>query len=279
MRKAVFDIFYPCLHLLGTLLTCEHIIVPVDLVQLKSFIKFMKLIWIQHLTLPVGIACKGSTRSFFKRWIFCFRSHRWCTWRDHIKYQHQEAFSPPLLWKCCCRMKAAVSRTVYVFNFSLPPLLPKGAGVTTLQSESVYLQAEHTRAPPRFPMELLQLSLSCVEEQKHALDFTGGGCQYNLFIIYIKKEILTDDNLKTLINLDTGLHPSDTASTGTCMLQTVTTAEHCHGCSLNVQCHLTDFLPKIAQLQYWGSWRGKWVAQRYYKQINMIHILSSLNDL
>lgn len=87
------------------LLTCEHIIVSVDLVQLKSFVKFMKLIWIQHLTLPVGIACKANTKSFFKRWIFYFRSHRWYTWRDHIKYQHQEAFPPPLPWNAVAEWK------------------------------------------------------------------------------------------------------------------------------------------------------------------------------
>lgn len=66
-------------------------------------------------------------------------------------------------------MKAAVSRTVNVLNFSSAPLPPKGTGVTTLQSETVHLpanQAEHTQAPARFPMELLQLSLSCAEEEK-----------------------------------------------------------------------------------------------------------------
>lgn len=94
--------------------------------------------------------------------------------------------SPPV--KCCCRMKAAVSRTVYVLNFSLAPLPPKGAGVTTLQSESVYLQAEHTQASARFPMELLQLFLSRVEEEKHV--FIGGGCHYNLFLLFYTIYIL-----------------------------------------------------------------------------------------
>lgn len=85
----------------GAALTCEHIIVAVDFVQLKSFIKFMELVWIQHLTLPVGIACKANTRSFFQRWIFCFRSHM-----IHVEGPHQTSApggiftSSPV--KCCC---------------------------------------------------------------------------------------------------------------------------------------------------------------------------------
>lgn len=93
--------------------------------------------------------------------------------------------SPPV--KCWCWVKAAVSRTGCVLNFSLAPLPPKGTGVTTLQSESVYLtanQAEHTQAPPRFPIELLQvIPFLCGGGKTYVLDFTGGGCQYNLFLL------------------------------------------------------------------------------------------------
>lgn len=105
-------------------LTCEHIIVAVDFVQLKSFIKFMELVWIQHLTLPVGIACKANIRSFFQRWIFCFRSHM-------ILVEGPGSIFTSSPVKCCCW-------TVYVLNFSLAPLPPKGTGVTTLQSECLF---------------------------------------------------------------------------------------------------------------------------------------------
>ena len=91
-------------------------------------------------------------------------------------------------------MKAAVSRIVNVLNFFSAPLFPKGIRVTTLEFETVHLsanRAEHTQAPASFPMEPIQLFFSCVEgAQTYVLDFTGGGCQYNLFLLLytIKKE-------------------------------------------------------------------------------------------
>lgn len=85
-------------------------------------------------------------------------------------------------------MKAAVSRTVNVLNNFLAPLFPKGTGVTTLEFETVHLSAnrtEHTQAPASFPMKPIQLSLSCVEGDKRMfLDFTGEGCQCNLFLLF-----------------------------------------------------------------------------------------------
>lgn len=67
-------------------------------------------------------------------------------------------------------MKAAGSRTFNVLNFFSAPLYPKGTEVTTLEFETVHLsanRAEHTQAPASFPVERVQLSLSCVEEDKH----------------------------------------------------------------------------------------------------------------
>lgn len=43
-------------------LTCEHIIIFVHVVQLQTFVQLMEFIRVQHLTLPVCVAC-GESRT------------------------------------------------------------------------------------------------------------------------------------------------------------------------------------------------------------------------
>jgi hypothetical protein len=50
------------LHTAGEPLTCEHVVILIHAVQRQPFVQLMELLGIQHMTLPVGIACRESRR-------------------------------------------------------------------------------------------------------------------------------------------------------------------------------------------------------------------------